>query len=567
VSSGNRGRRGNRGAGTCLLVVATIVACVAATNLLGLSEHSKGSNNAVDQAFARFWQAQDPQKAVSAADAVVRSGVGFDDALARLKHGREYSAQVPRGIVRSVRQTAAARFLYSLDVPQTYDPSRTYQVRVQLHGGVMRPAGPRGDGSIGALGGGEQIYVIPIAWNEAPWWSNDQVENVLAILDSVKRTYNVDENHIALSGVSDGGTATYYFAMRAITPFSSFLPLNGFIRVLNNEDMELGDLYPNNLLNRPFFIVNGGRDPLYPVERVEPVVDHFEKGGVVLSFLPQPNAVHNTAWWPEVKDRFEAFVRDHPRTSIPSKLTWETDGSAQTRRAHWMIIDRLARASAEPGGPGRVSQRERGPQAASSADWGAGGGAELPDLKDLNDVVVGVERNFGVRTDGMRITSVQPGSNASTIGLRAGDTVSSVNGRALPAGLDLLEYLDILPSDERLALSVARGDQRVELSGTYHPVASAKVASLFPHRGQAGRVDLVRDGNAVQLTSRGVAELTLLLSPDAFDLTRPVTVIADGKTVFDAPVSRNVATLMKWAAADNDRTMLFGAEVHLKLAQ
>jgi hypothetical protein len=61
--------------------------------------------------------------------------------------------------------------------------------------------------------------------------------------------------------------------------------------------------------------------------------------------------------------------------------------------------------------------------------------------------------------------------------------------------------------------------------------------------------------------------LTLLLSPDAFDFTRPVTVIADGKTVFDAPVTGNVATLMKWAAADNDRTMLFGAEVHLKLAQ
>ncbi|HWW86082.1 MAG TPA: PDZ domain-containing protein, partial [Vicinamibacterales bacterium] len=207
--------------------------------------------------------------------------------------------------------------------------------------------------------------------------------------------------------------------------------------------------------------------------------------------------------------------------------------------AHWLVIDRLTRSSGEP----------------------------LSDLKDLNDVVVGVERNFGVRTDGMRITSVQAGSNASTFGLRAGDLVASVNGRALPAGLDLIDYLDLVDPDQPLTMTVARGEHQIELTGTYQPTPSAKITPLFPRHGQAGRVDLVRDGNTVRLTTRGVAELTLLISPDAFDFTRPVTVLADGKTVFDARVTPTVATLMKWAATDNDRTMLFGAEVHLKLAQ
>ena len=58
---------------------------------------------------------------------------------------------------------------------------------------------------------------------------------------------------LALSGVSDGGTAVYYVAMRDTTPFSSFLPLNGFILVLANPSMGLREgLFPNNLRNKAF---------------------------------------------------------------------------------------------------------------------------------------------------------------------------------------------------------------------------------------------------------------------------------------------------------------------------
>ena len=94
----------------------------------------------------------------------------------------------------------------------------------------------------------------------------------------MKRTYNVDENRIVLSGVSDGGTSAYYFAMRDTTPFASFLPLNGYIMILANPSLNLREgFYPNNLLNKPFFIVNGGKDPLYPTTLVEPYITHFKK--------------------------------------------------------------------------------------------------------------------------------------------------------------------------------------------------------------------------------------------------------------------------------------------------
>ena len=40
-------------------------------------------------------------------------------------------------------------------------------------------------------------------------------------------------------------------------------------------------------------------------------------------------------------------------------------------------------------------------------------------------------------------------------------------------------------------------------------------------------------------------------------------VIANGRTVFDVRVRKDLRTLLTWAARDYDRTMLFGAELHI----
>jgi len=493
----------------------------------------------VDEAFTTFWAATSVPDAVAAAPAVVQSGVDFDAAYARLKRGRPYDRNAPRGVQKLTRSMEATAYPFTVDVPVTYDATKKYQVRVQLHGGVGRPDPvARGDGSIGALAGAEQIYVLPQAWAEAPWWGPLQDANVPAILDQVKRTWNVDENRVVLSGVSDGGTAAFYVAMRDTTPYASFLPLNAFIMVLKNRDLGLrGALFPHNLTNKPVFVVNGGQDPLYPAARVEPYLKQFQAGGLAMEYRPQPEAGHNTAWWPTVKDDFERFAAAHPREPHPVRLTWQTDSTTSRNRAHWVVIDRLAQ--------GRPDE-------------------ELP---DLNNFTAGEEPNFGVRSNGMRVTAVLTGSNAQAFGLQPGDLVVAINGRDLPEALELTDFLGIYAAGEALHFEVERGSTRqtVDLKGTYQPTLMPKVTQLFPAPRSAGRVDLVREGNTVRATTRGVAAFTLLLSPDVFDFSRPITVVADGKTVFNGPAQKNVETLVTWAAKDNDRTMLYGAALPITL--
>ena len=307
--------------------------------------------------------------------------------------------------------------------------------------------------------------------------------------------------------------------------------------VLALRDIDDGLIFANNLRNKPVFAVNGGRDPLYPAARVEPYLEHLKRGGVSIDYQPQPNAAHNTSWWPEVKDLFETFVREHPRTPLPDALTWETGNSAAFGRAHWLIIDRL--------------------------------GAQKSDarsLADLNEMPLPPSADFGARSIGKRVNRVIAGSNAERIGLKPGDVLLRVDDQSAAAASDVADALAETPPGSKITLLVARDNAPLELEGVYHPqIVETPPRPLFARGGAPGRVDLVRAGNVVTATTRGAAAFTLLLSPDQFDFAKPVKVVANGRTVFDGKVERNVRTLLKYAASDNDRTMLFGAELHITL--
>lgn len=434
-------------------------ACVLALAGALLAASLAQSQNRVDTAFLKFWAARSPDEAARIAGDIVKTGITFGEALKRLKSGRTYTAQ-PAGVVKlSHKLKDGVEYFYAVNVPASYNPSKRYQVRFQLHGGVggRQNNQPRGTGEIGALVGVEQIYVIPYAWIDAPWWGDAQVANLDAIVDSLKRTYNIDENRVVLAGVSDGGTGAYYIAMRSTTLYASILPLNAFIMVLSNSDIDDSRIFPNNLRNKPMFVINGGRDRLYPVSEVEPFTKHLMSSGVDIAYYPKPEAEHNTAWWPEMKDTVEKFVSDHPRDPHPDKVTWETTGPDHNR-AHWLVIDQLGSQSTD---------------------------ATLLDANIMRD----------------------------------------------PDGLNPRGFL------------------------------------LFDRRKPYGRVDLARNGNTIQASTNGVAAFTLLLSPDEFDFSQPVRVVANGRVVFDGRIKPSLETLLKWAARDNDRTMLYGAELKIKLAK
>ncbi len=419
---------------------------------LSVSAYPLRAATNVDAAFKTFWDAATPAAAEKTVRTIVDSGVDFDDAWKRLKAGRRY-AKEKTGLMRVPVTVGGEQFETLIEIPDDYEPAKPWPLRVQLHGGVGRPPQPGRQPQSTRIPGEPQIYIEPQASDENAWWHASQVDNILAALDTVKRRYNVDETQTYLTGISDGGTGTYFFALREPNLWSACMTINGQPLVLSNRDARIeGNLYLGNLANCPLYVENGDHDPLYPAESVTPIVEAMKKAGVAPVYHIMRNDKHDTHWWPEERGFYEMFVHTHPRAPHPDRLSWETDRVDRFNRVRWLIIDKL------------------GVKKSDAA------------LEDVNSATV-----------------------------------------------------------------------------------EGQKWQIFPRRRlvPSGRVDVERHGNTFDAKTRGVAEFTLLLSPDAVDFAKPVQVVVNGGQTFSGLVKRDLPTLLKWAARDNDRTALYGAELHI----
>ena len=379
----------------------------------------------------------------------------YDEMAARLKTGPAYQS-ARTGRITLPTSDRGVSLDNVLEVPADYDPARRWPLRVSLHGGVGRAAPGPGDPPARPLtnriqSAGE-LVLHPRAWSGSEWWTWGQVDNIAKLIDRIKREYNVDESRTYITGISDGGTGVYFFAMRAATPWAACLPLNGQPLVLANPDSGAeGQFFASNLANCPLHAVNGGKDPLYPAASVSPLIAMFRRGGIAVDFQVYPEAGHDVSWWPDERAKFEAFLAAHRRVAHPERISWATERTDRYNRFRWLVIDRLGQRSSD---------------------------RPLPDVN-----------KFAVD-----------------------------NGREL---------------------------------------------SLFSRSRQSGRVDITRTGNTFEAETRGVSAFTLLLSPDVVDFSSPVRVVVNGRTVHESRVEKSVRTLMAWAARDNDRTMLYGAELKI----
>ena len=377
----------------------------------------------------------------------------YDEMAAHLKAGPTYQS-ARAGRITLPTSDRGVSLDNVLEVPADYDPARRWPLRVSLHGGVGRaapgPADPPARPLTNRIQSAGELVLHPRAWSGSEWWTWGQVDNITKLIDRVKREYNVDESRTYITGISDGGTGVYFFAMRAATPWAACLPLNGQPLVLANPDSGAeGQFFASNLANCPLHAVNGGKDPLYPAASVSPLIAMFRRGGIAVDFQVYPEAGHDVSWWPDERAKFEAFLAAHRRVAHPERISWATERTDRYNRFRWLVIDRLGQRSSD---------------------------RPLPDVNKFS-------------------------------------------------------------------------------------VDNSRELALFSRSRQSGRVDITRTGNTFEAETRGVSAFTLLLSPDVVDFSSPVRVVVNGRTVHESRVEKSVRTLMAWAARDNDRTMLYGAEL------
>jgi predicted esterase len=281
-----------------------------------------------------------------------------------LKQGPIYSANVAPGILELQRTArGGVSFPYVLVVPETYDAHKPIAVEFVLHGAVSRARWGAG-GKWWNKGKGyetylqrDQITVFPAAWRDAIWWSDAQADNLVGILRALKATYNVDDNRVYLSGVSDGGTGTYFFAFKQPSEWAAFLPYIGHMAVLTlKSEVRVGNIDIENLLNSAFFIVNGEKDRVYPARSVVPFINILEKSKINHVFTLIENGGHDIKWMDGLQPKISAFKAQQLRDPLPEKVRWMSDRVDKYERIHWLKIDKLT----EPKKTGWISALRKG---------------------------------------------------------------------------------------------------------------------------------------------------------------------------------------------------------------
>ena len=151
---------------------------------------------------------------------------------------------------------------FSLYVPEYYTPERSWPLVVALHGGSGNGrdflwSWLRDARSFGA------ILVAPTA--TGPTWAlmgdDTDTPNLARILDHVRGRWAIDERHLLLTGMSDGGTFCYVSGLQSSSPFTHLAPVAATFHPLMAQIADAERLRALRI-----HITHGRLDWMFPVE-------------------------------------------------------------------------------------------------------------------------------------------------------------------------------------------------------------------------------------------------------------------------------------------------------------
>ncbi len=242
---------------------------------------------------------------------------------------------------------------YFMHVPPQYETGKRYPLVIWLHGGVNGAPAEAASSAIEmwqqALGDkwANEVMVLAPACiaqdttEDAFWWRDKGQRNVLHMLREVKQRFNVDDNKVFITGMSDGGSGAFGFAGRRPDSFAGYFPLVGHPLVPASDGTRM---FWENFKGAKVYAVSGGKDRLYPAKMVAGLVKEANENGASIEHKIYEEAGHDLTFAPKempiiLEDKIAKWTRD----IALKEIDWSTDSAAMGRRA-WLAITETGRA-------------------------------------------------------------------------------------------------------------------------------------------------------------------------------------------------------------------------------
>ena len=345
------------------------------------------------------------------------------------------------------------------------------------------------------------VVAMPLGRVDCTWWTDAGVRHVQAVIRDAKRHAPIDSDRVVATGFSDGGSGCYYLAMAAPDPFAALLPMNGHPMVAVGASQR--QLYLRNAVSMPLFVCMTQDDGLYPAQTVLPHILALIRESAQIHLVSYPTGGHSPSYFEDQSEAFAGFITSALRDTIPDTIEWAT-AHIETGRRAWAEVLEIGAADAD---------------APAEA---------VPDIQVLSSpgrvlIGIGIDREY--EGAGVRVTTVDDRRPAGELGLQEGDVVIRVDDATIADLGDLRVVLGKKRFGDELTVEVRRGAESVVATTT---IPAFTPEPSYDREREAAWFSLVRDGNTVDVTSRGVRRLRLHLSDAQFDLTNEIVVVVNG---------------------------------------
>ena len=252
----------------------------------------------------------------------------------KIKNFNPYKTKMNRDYSISFKVNDTTKTSFFIHFPKDYNPKKRYSLLFFLHGAVRSSELSDYQFADWNLGGWNRYYtkyadlndvilVFPDGSRQYNWMGpDDGFFMIPEMLKLIKKTINIDDNKVFISGHSNGATGSFSYLMKQPTQFAGFYGFNTYPKVFT------GGTFVENIKNRSFINFSTDKDYYYPPK----ANDDFTKlmDGINADYKEyRYNGFPH--WFPEFNESEPAFqilfndLTNRSRKPFPKEISWEFD--------------------------------------------------------------------------------------------------------------------------------------------------------------------------------------------------------------------------------------------------
>ncbi|MCK4663826.1 MAG: dienelactone hydrolase family protein [Bacteroidales bacterium] len=466
------------------------------------------------------------------------------DSIIFLIKNIKYKKPEQKGIVCHKYKSKDGRSLpYYMYIPEKYDNNKKHPLLIYLHGGVTKNVITKKSKGIAVHSPFKDlaekngyILLFPIGDSSSAWWDNTGIFNILYLIKETKKNYNINDNKVFMTGFSDGGSISFFFAMIHPTNFAGFIPLSGS-PITGSKESNIQNYLPN-LSNRPLYVVNTDIDLLFPDNKIKPIIDLAKQAGGNISYKIYKGIGHNFSYAEQEVPLIFNFMEHTKRNLFPETIIWETD-NPKRGKCMWFIIDKINDEKHEI--------------------W----------YHDYNNETVENKLNLGFTPDfsytgkGIKIAKIIEKHNLCTLfGLENEDVIIQIDDKQITNLNVLYDIYNSKITGDNTKIIFNRCNKKQIVEKPYPPPRST---ILFNHDNQSAYVETNYKNNIFKIKSSKLAAFTIFIHPEMVNVEKNIVIYNNDKIVFDSKIKFDKEFLLNNFLKNRDRALIYINKISIEL--